>query len=66
MHGFLCPRMGFLISGPEFFSGKVGIDLGGGEVCVSQKFLNASEVGALVEHVSGEAVAEFMGRNGGV
>lgn len=66
MRGFLCPWMGFLVSGSEFFGGKMGIDLGGGEICMSQEFLNASEVGAGVEKMSGEAVAEFMGCNGGI
>ena len=46
--------------------GEVGVDLSGGEVCVPQEFLNASEVGAVVEQVRGEAVAEFVGGNGGV
>lgn len=32
---FLCSRMGFLVSGSEFFGGEVGIDLGGGKVRVS-------------------------------
>ena len=33
--GVLGSRMGFLVSGSEFFGGEVGIDLGGGKVRVS-------------------------------
>lgn len=32
---FLCSRMGFLVGSLEFFGGEVGVDLGGGEVCVA-------------------------------
>ena len=29
--GFLCSRMGFLVSRSEFFGGEVDVDLGGGK-----------------------------------
>ena len=35
MHGFLCSRMGFLVGDSEFFGREVGVDLGGGEVCMA-------------------------------
>ena len=40
--------------------GDVGVNLGGAEVGVTQQFLDAAEVGAVVEEVGGEAVPEFV------
>lgn len=41
--------------------GDVGVYLGGAKVGVTQEFLDAAEVGAVVEEVGGETVAEFVG-----
>ena len=41
--------------------GDVGVDLGAAEVGVAEAFLDAAEVGSVVEEVGGEAVAEFVG-----
>jgi len=46
--------------------GQVGVDLGGGEALVAEEFLDAAEVGAVVEQVGGEAVAEGVGADAGV
>ena len=40
--------------------GDMGVDLGGAEVGVAEKLLDAAEVGAVVEEVGGEAVPEFV------
>ena len=44
----------------------VGVDFGGLELGVAKEFLHGAEVGAVVEQVGGEAVAEFVGRDRGV
>ena len=38
----------------------VGVDFGGAEVAMSQKFLYGVDVGALVEQMGGEAVTEYV------
>ena len=40
--------------------GDVGVDLGAAEVGVAEAFLDAAEVGSVVEEVGGEAVAEVF------
>ncbi len=42
----------------------VGVDLGGGDVGVSEEFLDDAEVGAAGEEVGGEGVAEGVGVDG--
>ena len=36
----------------------VGVDLGGGDVGVAEEFLDDAEVGAVLEQVGGEGVAQ--------
>ena len=43
--------------------GDVGVDLGGAQVGVAKEFLDAAQVGSVVEEVGGEAVAQFVGAN---
>ena len=40
----------------------VGVNLGGGNVSVAEHFLNDAQVGAVVEKMCGETVAERVGR----
>ena len=44
----------------EALDGDVGVDLGGGQVGVAQKFLHAPEVGAVVQKVGGEGVPQCV------
>ena len=53
--------MGLVVGFFEALGGDVGVDLGRNEVGVAEKFLDAAEVGAGVEHMGGVAVAEFVG-----
>ena len=39
----------------------MGVDLGGREVSVPEQFLNDAQVGAVIEQVGGEGVAEGVG-----
>lgn len=41
--------------------GHVGVDLGGGQVAVAQQHLHNAQVGAVVEQVGGEGVAQGVG-----
>ena len=52
--------MGFVVGAFEALGSEVRVDLSGGEVGVAEKFLDAAEVCAGVEKVSGVAVAEFV------
>ncbi len=54
-------RMGLAVGFLEALDGDVGVDLGGGDAGVAEEFLDAAEIGAGVEHVSGEGVAELVG-----
>ena len=49
------------MDGAEAVLVDVGVDLGGGDVGMAEHFLDDSEVGAVVEEVGGEAVAELVG-----
>ena len=49
------------MDGAEAVLVDVGVDLGGGDVGVAEHFLDDPEVGAVVEEVGGEAVAELVG-----
>ena len=40
---------------------QVGVDLGRGKRLMAQEFLNTAQVGAIVQHMGGKAVAEGMG-----
>ena len=45
----------------EPLPGNVGVDLGSGDVAVSQQHLHHAQVGAVVEQVGGEGVAQDVG-----
>ena len=49
------------MDGAEAVLVDVGVDLGGGDIGVAEHFLDDAEVGAVVEEVGGEAVAELVG-----
>ena len=49
------------MDGAEAVLVDVGVDLGGGDVGVAEHFLDDAEVGAVVEEVGGEAMAELVG-----
>lgn len=53
--------MRFLYRFPQPFYADVGVDLGGGEAFVAEELLDGFEVGAVVEEVGCEAVAEGVG-----
>ena len=53
--------MEFFVDGAEAVLVDVGVDLGGGDVGMAEHILDDSEVGAVVEEVGGEAVAELVG-----
>ena len=46
-------------------AGDVGVDGGGGDVGVAQQHLHGAQVGAVVEQVGGEGVAQGVGGQGG-
>ena len=52
--------MGGVVDFFHALGGDVGVDLGGAEAGVAEEGLDAAEVGAVVEEVGGEAVAEFV------
>ena len=45
----------------EAAAGDVGVDLGGGEAGVAEELLDGAEVGAVLQQVGGEGVAEGVG-----
>ena len=45
----------------EPLPGDVGVDLGGGDVGMAQQHLHGAQVGAVVEQVGGEGVAQGVG-----
>ena len=49
------------MDGAEAILVDVGVELGGGDVGVAEHFLDDAEVGAVVEEVGGEAMAELVG-----
>ena len=53
----ICSQMGSVIDLFHTGGGDVGVDLGGAQVGVAEEFLDAAEVGSVVEEVGGEAVA---------
>ena len=56
----VCFFDGFL----QMFRCHMGVDLGGGDVGMAEEFLDHAEVGAALEQMTGEAVAEFVGGDG--
>lgn len=55
--------MEFFVDGAEAVLVDVGVDLGGGDVGMAKHFLDNAKIGAVIEEVSGEAVAELVGMN---
>ena len=53
--------MGLEVGIAELVEGGVGVDLGGGEVGVTEEGLDGVDVGAVVEELHGERVAEDVG-----
>jgi hypothetical protein len=49
------------VHGAQVVAGDVGVDLRGGDVGVAEHGLDGAEVGAVLEQVGGEAVAELVG-----
>lgn len=47
--------------GEEVFVAHMGVPVGGGDAGVAQKLLDHSEIGSVLEEMSGEAVAEGVG-----
>ena len=45
----------------ELLVGQVGIDLGGGNICVAQKRLNRTQIGAVDKEIGGKTMAQLMG-----
>ena len=54
-------RVGLVVGLAQAFLGDVGVDLGGGERGVAEQRLDAAQVGAVVEQVGGEGVAQLVG-----
>ena len=50
--------MGVDVRGPQTFAADMGVTLRGGDVGMTEQLLHGAEVGAVVEQVRGEAVAE--------
>ena len=59
----LGPGVEFAVDVAEAAAGYVGVDLGGADVGVAEEFLDDAEVGAMLEEVGGEAVAQHMRRD---
>ena len=55
--------MKLLVDRSEVFAVHVGVDLGGGEVGVAEHLLHRAQVGAALEQVGREAVAQRVGRD---
>jgi len=53
-------RMCLVVSTFEALRGDVSINLGGGEVRMTEELLNAAQVGASVQHVGGIAMPELV------
>ena len=62
----ICPGMGFAVGFAESGRADVGVDLRGHQAFVAEQFLHAADVGAAVEEMRGEAVAQRMRRGAGV
>jgi hypothetical protein len=55
--------MGFFVSAANMLISKVGIDLRGRDIGVTEKLLDRPQISPAVKHVGGEAVPEGVGRN---
>ena len=58
--GWLPSRVKAFVDFAEAVAGNVGVDLGGADVGVAQQFLNNAQVGAMLEEMGGEAVAQHV------
>ncbi len=58
--GASAARMVFGMQLLEALAGNVGIDLGGGNVAVAEQHLHDTQVGAVVEQVRGEGMAQYV------
>ena len=56
--------MGFVIFFLESFHANVGIDLSGGEAGMAEQLLHAAQIGAGIQQMGGEAMAQHVRRNG--
>ena len=56
--------MGLFVSFAGLGGGHVGVDLGRAEALVAKELLHYTEVGAAIQQVSREAVAESVGMGG--
>lgn len=56
------PRVGFIIYFLQPGGGDMGINLGGGDAFMSEQFLDAAKVGAVVQQMSRKGMPECMGR----
>ena len=50
-------RVGLFVNLFELIGGQVSINLGGTQGAVSEQFLDDPQVGAIIEHMGGEAMA---------
>ena len=60
-HGCFFLVVEFFMDIPELAVGHMSVDLRGGNVGVTEHYLYRADVGAVVEEVGGEAVAEDVG-----
>ena len=58
--------MRIVVSFLQTLDADVGVNLGGDQVRVAKQLLNTSQVGPMVEEVSGETVTEFVRRKTGI
>ena len=52
--------MMLLVDGFEPLSGNMGVNLGRGQIGVSQQLLDYFQIGTAIQHVSGEGVAHHV------
>ena len=54
--------MGFGVDLTEPLDADMGIDLGGAQIFMTQKLLDAPQIGTGIQQMCGKGVAQFMGR----
>src|SRR5690606_3301591 len=57
-------RMGLVVNVQQVLVVYFGVDLGGGEACVAEQFLDGAQVAACCQKMSGKAVAKRVGGDG--
>lgn len=55
-------RVSLLINLPKTLSGQVRVYLRRGQMSMAEQFLHTAQISSCIEHVRGEAVTEFVGR----